>query len=68
MSDSNETTSKMLTRRLLEKAIRALMRDIKNTPDREARFEKLEKLAILSEVFESVSNFEHNLFSELDVE
>jgi len=45
-----------------------LMVNIKNTDDREKRFEMLESIEILSEILRSVSNFESKLLTDLDVD
>jgi len=44
------------------------MVNIKNTDDREKRFDMLERIEILSEILRSVSNFESKLLTDLDVD
>jgi hypothetical protein len=52
----------------LMSSIHSLMMNIKNTDDREKRFEMLESIEILSEILRSVSNFESKLLTDLDVD
>ena len=42
--------------------------EMKNTPDRDVRFETLEKLALLGEVVHELVEFEKKLINDLDVD
>ena len=56
------------TRQWLLNTVARLNREMRTTADRDVRFETLEKLALLSEVAQTLIDFEAKLMTDLDVD